>query len=120
MARVKGGVRSHAKHKKILKLAKGYRGSRNRLISRANIAVERSFEHAFEGRRQRRRDIRRLWITRISGALSDMGINYSKFIAGLNKADINLNRKMLSEMAIKDPKSFTEIVERVKSLTAQN
>lgn len=114
MPRVKGGPRAHARHKKILKLAKGYRMSRNRLFRRANEAVIRAGEHAFAGRRIRRRDFRSLWITRISGALTPFDMNYSTFINGLKTANIELNRKMLSELAIHDPKAFEEVVSKVK------
>ena len=116
MPRVKGGFRTRRIHKKVLKLAKGYRGSRNRLFKRANEAVVRAGEHAFEGRKQRKRDFRKLWISRISSALSTMDLNYSRFINGLKKADINLDRKTLSEMAINDPKAFETIVLKVKKV----
>jgi large subunit ribosomal protein L20 len=114
MPRVKGGFRTRRTHKKILKLAKGYRGSRNRLFKRANEAVVRAGEHAFEGRKQRKRNLRTLWISRLSSVLSTHGINYSRFIFGLNKAEITLDRKSLSEMAINDPKAFEEVVAKVK------
>lgn len=115
MARVKNGLRNHRRHKKILKLAKGYRGSRNRLYKRAMEAVKRSFEHAFEGRKQKKRDFRRLWIARINAALTEHGIKYNRFINGLKKAKIELDRKILSEMAIHEPNAFTAIVEKVKA-----
>ena len=115
MSRVKGGVRTHRNHKKILKLAKGYRMTRSSLFKKAQEAVVRAGEHAFEGRKQRRRDLRKLWITRISAALTDKGIQYSRFIDGLNKSKILLNRKMLSEIAIRDSKAFDTIVEKVKA-----
>lgn len=114
MSRVKGGPRAHAKHKKILKMAKGYRMSRSKLYKRANEAVIRAGEHAFAGRKLKKRNMRRLWITRLNGALSKYGVKYSRFISGLNKANISLNRKVLSEMAINDPKSFGKVVEAVK------
>jgi large subunit ribosomal protein L20 len=114
MPRVKGGPRQKNKHKKILKLAKGYRGTRSKLYKRASEAVVRSGKHAFEGRRQRRRDIRVLWISRINAALTAYDIKYSRFINGLNKSKLGLNRKMLSEMAINDPKGFEKVVEAVK------
>jgi large subunit ribosomal protein L20 len=113
MPRVKGGPAGHRKHRKVVKLAKGYRGSRSKLFKRANEAVLRAGEHAFAGRRKRRRDIRTLWIARINAALTGYDINYSRFIAGLKDLNINLNRKMLSETAINDPKAFEEIVTRV-------
>src|SRR3989339_992971 len=114
MARVKGGPRAHAKHKKVLKLAKGYRGTRNRLFRRAQEGVIRAGEHPFEGRKQRKRDMRRLWITRLSAALIKYDVKYSRFIAGLKRSGIVLNRKMLSEMAINEPKDFEQIVNSVK------
>ena len=115
MPRVKGGPRAHRKHRKIIKLAKGYRGSRNRLYKRATEAVTRAVEHSFAGRKQKRRDFRRLWITRINAALTGTDLNYSRFIKGLKAAKIDLNRKILSEMAINNPKAFEEIVNKVKS-----
>ena len=114
MPRVKGGPRAHAKHRKIIKMAKGYRGSRNSLFSRANQAVIRAGEHQFAGRKQRRRDIRRLWILRLNNALDKYGIKYSKFINAQGKANITLNRKMLSEMAIHDTAGFEAVVTEVK------
>lgn len=110
MPRVKGGPRGHRIHKKILKMAKGYRGSRHRLFKRANEAVLRAGKHAFEGRKQRRRDLRKLWIARISGALSDQGIKYSRFVNYLKKSNIELDRKQLAEMAVNDPKGFEKLV----------
>ena len=114
MSRVKGGPRARAKHKKVLRLAKGYRGTRSRLFRRAQEAVIRAGEHAFEGRKQKKRDMRRLWITRLNGALTQYNIKYSRFIAGLKKANINLNRKVLSELAINEPKDFEKVVDAVK------
>lgn len=114
MARAKNGFSKHRKHRKVWTLAKGFRGSRNRLFKRANEAVLRSGRHAFEGRIQRKRDMRTLWIQRINGALYNHGIKYSRFISGLKKANITLDRKMLSEMAINDPKGFDSIVTTVK------
>lgn len=114
MTRVKGGFRAHRRHKKIIKQAKGYRLTRSKLFRRANEAVKRAGEHAFAGRRKRRRDMRRLWIARINGALTEHNVKYSTFIDGLKKANIDLNRKMLSEIAINDPKAFGEIVAKVE------
>lgn len=113
MPRVKGGPRAHAKHKKILKLAKGYKGSRSKIYKKAHEAVLRAGEHAFAGRRIRRRDMRRLWISRLNGALTNYDVNYSTFINKMKTADVLLNRKMLSEIAIRDPKGFEEIVKKV-------
>jgi large subunit ribosomal protein L20 len=115
MPRVKGGPSSRKRHKKILKMAKGYRMSRSKLFKRANEAVLRAGEHSFAGRRQRKRDFRKLWISRLNGALSEYDIKYSRFINALKKSKIELNRKMLSELAINDPNTFKEIVESVKS-----
>jgi large subunit ribosomal protein L20 len=114
MPRVKGNRKDHRKHKKILKLTKGYRGSRSKLFKRANEASVRAGEHAFAGRKLSKRDIRRLWIARINGALTAHDMKYSRFIDGLNKADIKINRKMLSEMAINDPTAFELIVTKVR------
>lgn len=114
MTRVKGGPRGHRKHNKVLQAAKGYRGSRSKLFKKAQEAVLRAGEHAFAGRRKRRRDFRRLWIARINAALAQHDIKYSRFIAGLKNANIELDRKMLSELAINDPKAFDEIVSKVK------
>ena len=114
MSRVKV-VLNQQKHKKILKLAKGYRGTRSKLVKRAHEAVLRAGEHSFEGRRKRPGDMRQLWISRINSALRKHEIMYSRFIAGLKKSKIELNRKMLSEIAINDPKAFDEIVEKVKT-----
>jgi large subunit ribosomal protein L20 len=114
MTRVKGGPRGHRKHIKIISLAKGYRGTRHYHFKRANEAVVRAGEHAFAGRRQRRRDFRRLWISRINAALSEEGIKYSRFIHALNKSNILLDRKNLAEMAVNDKESFKKIVEKVR------
>lgn len=115
MPRVKGGLRTHARHKKVIKLAKGYRMTRSTLFKRAQEAVLRAGEHAFAGRKKRKRDMRTLWIARINSALSNYGVQYSRFIAGLKKANIELDRKSLSEMAIHNPKHFEEVVTTVKS-----
>lgn len=114
MPRVKGGPRARKKHKKILKLAKGYRGSRSKLYKRANEAVLRSGEHAFAGRKKRRRDLRRLWIIRINAALSHHDVSYNKFINSLKLSGIELDRKILSELAINDPKAFEQVVTKAK------
>ena len=115
MARVKGGIMSHKRRKKVLKLAKGYYGARHRLFRTAKQAVMKSGNYAYIGRKQKKRDFRRLWITRISAACKMNGMNYSSFINGLKKADINLNRKMLSEIAIADPAAFTALTEKAKA-----
>ncbi|MFC1700140.1 50S ribosomal protein L20 [Patescibacteria group bacterium] len=114
MPRVKGGPRAHLRHKKVIKLAKGYRGSRSKLYKRAREATIRAGEHAFAGRKLRKRDMRRLWIKRINAALTPYEISYSRFMPALKKAKIDLNRKMLSEIALNDPEGFKEIVEKLK------
>ena len=114
MPRVKGGPRGHRRHIKIISQAKGYRMSRSKLFKRANEAVVRAGEHAFAGRRQRRRDMRKLWIMRINGALYDHGVKYSRFINALKKANINLDRKTLAEMAVNDTAAFDKVLETVK------
>ncbi|NLM49428.1 MAG: 50S ribosomal protein L20 [Clostridiaceae bacterium] len=115
MARIKGGLATRKRHKKILKLAKGYRGGKSKLYRVANQAVMKSLVYAYVGRKRRKRDFRRLWITRISAACKMNGMNYSQFINGLKKANININRKMLSELAINDEAAFAKLVETAKA-----
>ena len=115
MPKTKGGPRARQRHKKILKKAKGYKESRSKTVKRAKEAVVRAGEHAFAGRKERKRQMRSLWISRISGALTEKKLNYSRFIKGLKDANINLNRKMLSEMAINHPEAFDEVVEKAES-----
>ena len=115
MARVKGAMMTRKRRNKTLKLAKGYYGSKSKLFKTAKQAVMKSGQYAYIGRKQKKRDFRRLWITRISAACKMNGINYSSFMNGVNKAGINLNRKMLSEIAISDPAGFTAIVEKAKA-----
>ncbi len=114
MARVKGGVTARKRHKKVLKQAKGYYGAKSKLYRPANQAVMKSLDYAYSGRKQRKRDFRKLWISRINAAARQNGMNYSTFINGLKKANIEINRKMLSEMAIHDPEGFKELVEIAK------
>ena len=114
MARVKGGIMSHKRRKKVLKLAKGYYGARHRLFRTAKQAVMKSGRYAFIGRKQKKRDFRRLWITRISAGCKLNGMNYSTFMNGLKKSGVTLNRKMLSEMAIHDAAGFTALCEQAK------
>ena len=114
MARVKGAMMTRKRRNATLKLAKGYWGSKSKHFKMAKQAVMKSGNYAFAGRKMKKRDFRRLWITRISAAVAPYGLNYSKFMNGLKKAGIELNRKMLSEMAIHDPKSFSELVEVAK------
>ena len=115
MARVKGAMMTRKRRKKVLKLAKGYWGAKSRHFKMAKQAVMKSGNYAYIGRKQRKRDFRRLWITRISAACRMNGINYSTFMNGLKKAGITLNRKMLSEIAIADPAGFTALVEKAKA-----
>lgn len=114
MARVKGGVNAKKKHKKILKLAKGFYGQKSKVFRAANTAVMRSLRSAYVGRKQRKRDFRKLWITRINAAARQNGLSYSRFIHGLKLCDIEINRKMLSEMAIHNPQDFTKLVDMAK------
>ncbi|MGO4986701.1 MAG: 50S ribosomal protein L20 [Gallicola sp.] len=115
MARVKRGVTAKARHKKVLKAAKGYYGSKSTLFKTAKQAVMKSMAYSYIGRKRRKRDFRKLWIARINAATRQNGLNYSKFISGLKKANIDINRKMLSEMAIYDPESFTKLVDIAKN-----
>lgn len=114
MARVKRGVNAKKRHKNILKQSKGYFGAKSKLFRTANQAVMKSLNYAYIGRKQRKRDFRKLWITRINAAARINGMSYSKFISGLKKANITINRKMLSEMAINDPAGFAKLVEITK------
>lgn len=115
MARVKRAVNSKKRHKKVLKQAKGYFGAKSKLYRPANQAVMKSLNYAFIGRKQRKRDFRKLWITRINAAARANGMSYSRFINGLKKANIDVNRKMLSEMAIHDAEGFAQLVEIAKN-----
>ena len=114
MARIKGALMTRKRRKKTLKLAKGYFGSKHRLFKTAKQAVMKSGNYAYIGRKQRKRDFRRLWITRISAAARGEGMNYSTFMNGLKKANIALNRKMLSEIAIADPAAFSALAAKAK------
>ncbi len=116
MARVKGAVNAKKKHKKVLKQAKGYYGAKSKLFRTANQAVMKSLNYAYIGRKQRKRDFRKLWIARINAAARINGLSYSKFINGLKKANIDINRKMLSEMAIHDAEGFAKLVEIAKGI----
>ena len=115
MARVKGAMMTRKRRKKVLKLAKGYYGSKSKQFRTAKEAVMKSGQYAYIGRKQRKRDFRRLWITRISAGCKMNGINYSTFMNGLKKSGIDLNRKMLSEMAINDSESFSALVSQAKA-----
>ena len=114
MARIKGAVNAHKKRRKIMKLAKGYYGSKSKQYRAAQEQVMRSLRYAYIGRKQKKRDFRSLWITRISAACKMNGMNYSTFMHGLKVAGIQINRKMLSEMAISDPVAFTALCEIAK------
>ena len=115
MARVKGAVRTRARHKKVLKLAKGYFGAKSKLYRVANQAVMKSLSYAYRDRKQKKRDFRRLWIARINAAARMNGMSYSKLMHGLKKAGITLNRKVLADMAVNDAKGFAQLVEKVNS-----
>ena len=114
MARVKGAMHTRKRRKKILKLAKGYRGAKRKLFKTANQAVMKSLTYAYRDRKQKKRNFRQLWIARISAAARMNGISYSKFMNGLKKNGIEINRKMLSEIAVSDPAAFTKLVEKVR------
>ena len=114
MARVKNGAVTKARHKKVLKAAKGYFGSKHRLYKTAKEQLMHSGQYAFRDRKQKKRDFRKLWITRINAACRMNDISYSRFIEGLTKAGVEINRKMLSEIAINDPKMFSELVKTAK------
>ena len=115
MARVKCAMATRKRRKRVLKLAKGYRGAKSKCFRTAKQAVMKSLVYAYIGRKQKKRDFRRIWITRISAAAKMNGINYSQFMNGLKKAGIDMNRKMLSEIAIADPAAFTSLVEKAKA-----
>ncbi len=114
MPRVKGGVTSHRRHKKILKLAKGYRGSKSKLFRVANEQVMKSGQYAYIHRRLKKRDFRRLWIARINAAARNNGTTYSRMVHGLKVAGVDINRKILAELAISDPQGFTQLAELAK------
>ncbi len=118
MARVKGGLNAKKKHNRVLKLAKGYRGARSKQYRIAKQSVMRALTSSFAGRKERKRQFRQLWIARINAACRMNNISYSKFMYGLKLADITINRKMLSEMAINDAAGFTALVEVAKSKLA--
>ena len=115
MARIKGAMMTRKRRKKVLKLAKGYYGAKSKLFKTAKEAVMKSGQYAYVGRKQRKRDFRRLWITRISAAAKINGMNYSTFMNGLKKANITLNRKMLAELAVSDAAAFAALAEKAKA-----
>lgn len=113
--RVKGGPQGHLRHKKVLKITKGQRGTKHFLFRRANEAMLKSLWYAFRDRHNRKRDLRKLWIVRINAAARTNGISYSKLVFAMRKANINLNRKMLADLAVRDPQAFTAIVAQAKT-----
>lgn len=115
MARVKGALMTRKRRKKVLKLAKGYYGAKSKLFRTAKEAVMKSGQYAYIGRRQKKRDFRRIWITRISAAAKINGMNYSTFMNGMKKAGITLNRKMLAELAVSDAAAFADLAEKAKA-----
>jgi large subunit ribosomal protein L20 len=115
MARVKRGVTGHAKHKKVLKAAKGYYGRRKNTIRIAKQAVEKAGQYAFRDRKRRKRTFRALWIQRLNAAVREFGLTYSRFIDGLGRAGVTIDRKVLSDLAINEPAAFQAIVEKVKT-----
>jgi large subunit ribosomal protein L20 len=119
MARVKRGVTSHAKHKKVLKAAKGFYGRRKNTIRVAKQAVEKSMQYAYRDRKNRKRTFRALWIQRLNAAVRVHGLTYSRFIDGLGKAGIEIDRKVLSDIAIREPEAFAAIVEQAKAALPQ-
>lgn len=118
MPRVKGGIVNRRRHKKILKMAKGFRGARSKRFIHANEAVLHALYHAYRHRRERKREFRRLWIARINAACRAEGISYSQFMGALSKLGIKLNRKVLADMAVSNPEAFRTIVEKAKAVLA--
>ena len=119
MARIKRGVNTHKRHKRVMKLARGYYGNRSRVFRVAHEAVMKSGQYAYEHRRLRKRDFRKLWIARINAACRLNGMSYSTFMHGLKLADINLNRKVLADMAVNDAAGFTALTEAAKAKLAK-
>lgn len=115
MARVKRGVAAHAKHKKVLKAAKGFYGRRKNTIRAAKAAVDKSMQYAFRDRKAKKRNFRALWVQRINAAVREHGLTYSRFIDGLNKAGVEVDRKVLSDLAIREPAAFAALVETAKA-----
>ena len=118
MPRVKRGVTAHARHKKILALAKGFRGRRKNVFRIAKQAVMKAGQYAYRDRRTRKRVFRQLWIARINAASRELGVTYSKFMAGLKKANIDIDRKVLADMAVRDPAAFGAVMAKVKAQLA--
>ena len=115
MARVKGGPRGYQRHKKVLKITKGQYGTRSKLFRRANEAMLKSLWYAFRDRRNRKRDLRRLWIARINAGARQNGVTYSQLIFFMRKANITINRKMMADLAVRDPKAFSAVIAQAKS-----
>jgi large subunit ribosomal protein L20 len=118
MARVKRGVAAAKGRKRVLKLAKGYYGGRSKLVRTATEAVNKAGVYAYVGRKQRKREFRRLWIVRINAACREQGLSYSRFIAGLKSAGVEMDRKVMAELAVSDPAAFTELVKKAKEAVA--
>lgn len=118
MPRVKRGVPAHQKHKKVLKFTKGQFGTRSKLFRRANEAMLKSLSYAYRDRRNRKRDMRRLWILRINAAAREQGLSYSRFMQGLQTAGVELDRKVLADMAVTDPKAFANLVDVARNALA--
>ncbi|MAA99594.1 MAG: 50S ribosomal protein L20 [Stappia sp.] len=118
MSRVKRGVAAHAKHKKVIKAAKGYYGRRKNTIRVAKQAVERAGQYAYRDRKARKRNFRSLWIQRINAAVREQGMTYGRFIDGLNKAGVEVDRKVLSDLAIREPEAFKALIEQAKGALA--
>ena len=116
MSRVKRGTTSHARHKKVLKLSKGFIGRSSKCYRSAIERLEKSMQYAYRDRRNKKRDLRELWIVRINAAAREHGLKYSQFIYGLNKAEISIDRKILSELAVNDKTAFAAIIDRVKAV----
>lgn len=114
MSRVKRGFKARRRRNKVLKAAKGYRGSHSKLYRSATVAIDRALQYAYRDRRNKKRDFRRLWIIRINAAARENGMSYSQLMGGLNKAGVDLDRKILSDMAINDPAGFAKIVEMAR------
>lgn len=118
MARVKGGVTAHARHKKVLKKAKGYYGRRSNTFRTANAAVEKAGLYAYRGRKMKKRNFRALWIQRINAAVREEGLTYSRFISGLAKAGIELDRKVMADIAMHEPEAFKGLVDKARAALA--
>ena len=118
MARVKRGVTSHARHKKVIKQAKGYRGRRKNTIRVARQAVEKAAQYAYRDRRVRKREFRSLWIQRINAASREHGLNYARFMSGLKRAGIDVDRKILADLAVREPEAFKALVDQAQSALA--